>query len=503
MNNPYLQNLKKDVKAILFQKKTLTIAGFSALTIGTMTYMLNTLGNVNYIPESMVCFRPPEINSDKNAYKLACDSSQRVKIMLTPLYEYWASRDIDFASKVAKNGYMRSFDNNLNYTRNISFLALVLGLWGAGCFGWVIKLDKDAKPLFYRYKQALMNNLEIDSEAATKHHQSVIMQDFAIQPTILDIKKAQLEIAKLEKEIAENNLSALENNVKIDGIKNGDVKIMSVDLKQELPKFKGVEWFNWEWFRTKSSEEDIPHIRVVASTGSGKSTFISWLMQEILQGDKTVYTPKADKNKFLWGKLEVNGIPENWAVIKSGLDKIVSLRSERNKLIYEDPDNANFEILNVLFDESKDTREGMGTYFQDVLRASTDASQLTPKKLKEAKALGISFYEDSIKTTLRQARAAKIRLILTAISKYVGAWGLQGESDLVECFLTVFMGVHAHDEIEKYIYAKPSLKEEEKEEICSFMKKQGKRAAFIESNFGNFLAVIPEIDFKKIQSGKE
>jgi hypothetical protein len=488
-------------KKVVSKKNRLNIIGTSLLLGGSLYYLLNTLGNISYIPETQICFRPEVITSEKNLKKQSCSSSDRVKVVLTPLYNYWVTRDIDFSGKVARTGTLRHFPENLQDSKNTSLISLFLGFMGAGCFSMALSLESENKSLKYRYKQVQMENLALDSEAARKQYQQAVASEFYKPPSELEIlmgnKQAELALSKMDKEISENYLAVTQNKVQIEGVKNGDIKVINVETVQDLPKFKGIEWFNWEWFRTKSSEEDIPHIRVVASTGCGKSTLISWLMQFMLQGQSQVYTPKADRNKFLWGKLEVLGTPEKWDIIKSGLDRIVSLRSERNQQIHEDPDNSDFEICNFLFDESKDTREGMGTYFQNALIASSEEPP-TVAKLKEAKKAGINFYEETIRTTLRQARAARVRLILTALSQYVGTWGLAGESDLVDCFCTVYMGTHAQDEIEKFIYGKSSLSDEEKEEICGYMRKQGKRAAFIETTFGRFLAVVPNIEFKKV-----
>jgi hypothetical protein len=499
--NIFGKELNERYKRISRKKNILNMMGGGLLLSGSLYYLLNTVGKISYIPETQICFRPPVINSQKNVDKKSCSSEDRVKIMLTPLHQYWTDRDIEYHGKVAKTGILKTFKHNLLESQEVVFNSLFLGFVGAGCFGLALKLESENKALHYRYKQVQMENLAIDSEAARKQYQQAIASEFYVEPSPLQIlmgnKQAELELSEMDKKISENRLAVTQNQVQIEGVKNGDIKVLNVQDVQDLPVFKGVEWFDWEWFRTKSSEEDIPHIRVVASTGCGKSTLISWLMQELLVGQSQVFTPKADRNKFLWGKLEVLGTPEKWDIIKSGLDKIVSLRSERNQQIHEDPDNSDFEVMNFLFDESKDTREGMGTYFQQVL---IDNSESTPKtnERKEARNAGIEFYEESIRTTLRQARAARVRLILTALTQYVGTWGLKGESDLVDCFCTIFMGKHAQKEIEKFIYAKPSLNDLEKEEICAYMRKQGVRAAFIETTFGSFLAVVPTIEFKKV-----
>jgi hypothetical protein len=502
MTTIHIKELNDRYKKISGKKSFFNTTGGLFLIGGSLYYLLNTLGSISYIPETQVCFRAPSINKEKNINKTVCDSNDRVKVLLTPLYQHWADRDVEFSGKIANSGTLKHFTHTLPESKNVAFISLFFGFVGAGCFGMALKLETDNKSLYYRYKQVQGENLAIDSEAARKQYQQAIASEFYIEPTPLQVlmanKQAELELSKIEKEIAENRLAVTETSLRIEGIKSGDIKQLNAEVKQDLPVFKGIEWFNWEWFRTKSSEEDIPHIRVVASTGCGKSTLISWLMQFMLVGSNEVYTPKADRNKFLWGNLEVLGTPEKWDVIKSGLDRIVSLRSERNQQIHEDPDNSDFEICNFLFDESKDTREGMGTYFQNALIASSEEPP-TVAKLKEAKKTGISFYEETIRTTLRQARAARVRLILTALSQYVGTWGLAGESDLVDCFCTVYMGTHAQDEIEKFVYSKPSLSDEEKEEICGYMRKQGKRAAFIETTFGRFLAVVPDIKFDKIE----
>lgn len=85
-------------------KNRLSVIGVSCLTLTTGIYMYAGLSNTDYLPESMVCFRPR--HDTTGTY--ACDSEARVKIVLTGLNDYWTKRDIFWGTKIA-SGKMKDF----------------------------------------------------------------------------------------------------------------------------------------------------------------------------------------------------------------------------------------------------------------------------------------------------------------------------------------------------------------------------------------------------------
>jgi hypothetical protein len=487
----------KKVKAL---KNRLSVLGVSCLTIATGIYMYTGLSNNNYIPETMVCFRPKTAH---NPEKFACDRESRVKVILTGLDDYWTKKDIFWATKIA-SGKMRDFDNNINQSLNYLALSSILGLISCGCFGYRLFLTQENKNLAYNVKRVEIFNHDTLAQAAIRLEQEKAANVFRHEPSTIEQKlmfrELEMKVAEFEEKIALSQLNKVkhlsERESILDGI-NRQVSMVANEVK--LPEIKGIDWFDWSLF-TQGSHDIIPHIRIVGTTGTGKTVLASHIMQNLLPSESQVISPKADSNKQLFGNLPVRGIPEQWDVIASVIEEVTTLRAERNKEIYEGGEDvyAKLQSLTYFFDESKDTREGMGTYFiQKLYDETDDPSKITPAKIKAAKQLGYEYYETFIRSMIRMARAAKIRLILTAVSKYLGTWGLTGETDLADCFTTMTLGKKAHDEFATHINKKAFLTPEEKQAAHEHMVSYGHRAMFIECGLGVFCGVVPEIKFKK------
>lgn len=496
-NNKYKKDLIDEAVKVDKIIKFNRFIGMGLCTISAVTLLGATFGNGdNYLPMSTGCFNPEEVNikydpryPDKQ-FPRYCSPS-KMRSFVTPLWNYWKDRDIQFSTKTY---LVKNHQSNIKSTSFFASFASGLSLASLISFGYSNFLKKEQKNLLYRLKQVKIYNNENTAIGAIAYHKAEIDRDFAPQMSeegyLLQSKQFELELTKTEKLITDEQLLITENRSKINQVKLG-LKVADT-LKQNLPEFPGVTWFNWEWFRDKSQEEEIPHIRVVASTGVGKSTLIDWLMRTYIKGESEVISPKADKNPLLFKDFEFTGVPDKWADIRAKFEEMRDLRVERNRLISEGVDD--FDIKNYFFDEWRYTLSGMGK-FQSVIAGCEEGSADDNK----ARKLGEGWTKNNMKDTLTLARAARIRLILTSLTKYLGAWGLAGETDLVDCMLTVYLGTHALDEATRYIDSRKQLTEKQKEDLQTFCESQGKRLAFISSNFGEFLGVVPEIKAVKVE----
>lgn len=480
-------------------KNRLSVIGVSCLTLTTGIYMYAGLSNTDYLPESMVCFRPR--HDTTGTY--ACDSEARVKIVLTGLNDYWTKRDIFWGTKIA-SGKMKDFGSSIDQSLNYLALSSTLALISCGCFGYRLFLTQENKNLAYNLKRVEIFNNDTIAQGAIRLKQEEIANIFRHEPSTIEQKlmfrELEVKVAEYEEKIALAQLNKVrhlsERESILDGV-NRSVSMVATETK--LPEIKGIDWWDWNLFKS-GSHTNVPHVRVVGATGTGKTMLVSLLMQEYFPGQNMVVSPKADPNKSLFGNLPVVGIPERWDVIYSKIQEITDIRSERNRIIHEEGEDGynKLESFTYLLDESKDTREGMGLFFVQKLYDETeDISKITPQKIKAAKELGFEYYESFARSMIRQSRAAKIRLILTAVSEYLGTWGLKGETDLVDSFVNIFLGIKAHDKFESYINKKSFLTPEEKETAHKHLASYGHRAMYIECGLGVFCGVVPEIKFKK------
>jgi hypothetical protein len=483
-------------------KNRLSVVGVSSLLIATGIYMYTGLSNDAFIPESMVCFRP-EIRNDFSNTRYSCDREARVKIILSGLNEYWTKKDIFWSTKIA-SGKIKDFDSNIDNSLNYLALSSVLALLSSSCFGYRLYLTQENKNLAYNLKRVEIFNNDTIAQGAIRLEQEKVANIFRHEPSIIEQKlmfrELEMKVAEYEEKIALSELDKVKHLSEREAIlERANTSILMVATQTKLPEVKGIDWWDWNLFKS-DSHTNIPHVRVVGATGTGKTMLVSLLMQEYFPGQNMVVSPKADPNKNLFGNLPVVGIPERWNIIHAKIQEIIDTRLERNKIIHEEGEDGfnKLESMTYLLDESKDTREGMGIYFvQKLYEETEDTSKITPQKIKAAKELGYEYYESFARSMIRQSRAAKIRLILTAVSEYLGTWGLKGETDLVDSFVNIFLGIKAHDKFESYINKKSFLTPEEKEEAHKHLASYGHRAMYIECGLGVFCGVVPEIKFKK------
>jgi hypothetical protein len=174
-----------------------------------------------------------------------------------------------------------------------------------------------------------------------------------------------------------------------------------------LPVPLEIQFFDFSQFRNEPDK--FPHIRVIGKTGVGKTRFTEWLM-DLLGGEQFVITPK--KKPTDWLNQAIYGYPFNY---QQCADKLKEVHSLMHRRYAEMEEGKNHNQINFACDEWK----------------------LINKNVSTAK--------EVMKDILIVARDAKIRLIALAQGENVATWGLEGESDLEECFTTVRFGNFALD----------------------------------------------------------
>lgn len=174
-----------------------------------------------------------------------------------------------------------------------------------------------------------------------------------------------------------------------------------------LPANTEIKFFDFSQFRNEPDK--FPHIRVIGKTGVGKTRFTEWLM-DLLGGEQFVITPK--KKPSDWLNQTVYGYPFNYQQCEEKLKEIHTLMHRRYAEMEE---GISHNQINFACDEWK----------------------LINKNISTAK--------EVMKDIIIVARDAKIRLIALAQGENVATWGLEGESDLEECFTTVRFGDFALD----------------------------------------------------------
>lgn len=183
-------------------------------------------------------------------------------------------------------------------------------------------------------------------------------------------------------------------------------QLPAIDV-QALPAPAEITFFDFTQFRNEPDK--FPHIRVIGKTGIGKTRFTEWLM-DLLGGEQFVITPK--KKPTDWLNHRVFGYPFRYQECEAKLKEVHSLMHRRYA---EMEDGIRHNQINFACDEWK----------------------LINKNVATAK--------EVMKDIIIVARDAKIRLVALAQGENVATWGLEGESDLEECFTTVRFGDFALD----------------------------------------------------------
>jgi hypothetical protein len=153
------------------------------------------------------------------------------------------------------------------------------------------------------------------------------------------------------------------------------------------------------------------HALVIGETGSGKSTIATWLAYSV-GGRVTVYEPEGCPGD--WMGLEVIGRGEDWEAIDSAMQFDLDLLSQRVTDRLEKGDGAIAGTERVLI-----------------------AEEFPEMRLQCSAAQGW------IERHARRGRKLKQFLILISQFDRVTAWGLEGKSDLADCFIKIRLGKFA------------------------------------------------------------
>jgi len=283
-------------------------------------------------------------------------------------------------------------------------------------------------------------------------------------PNPIESKSEELENA----ELLSNTASAQNNN-----------QLLGVELPV-TPKL-GVKFFDWKQFR--DTPEMFPHIRGVAATRCGKTTLFDWLMDVMPSQKQSVITVKRWPHQ--WLGLDVIGVPEDYQAIRSSLEALQSERVRRTALMAK---GIKSPIWNVAVDEWK--------------AISRNVRAIVERKTKQIISLGAKQIMGEMITL---ARETNIRIFALAQGRQVVTWGLEGESDLAECFCSIYMGKFAVEECESYRnkYPKDSEQYAKYQQVRDYLESLGNRAAWISCELGEFPAVVPDLSQWKRELPKQ
>ena len=273
-------------------------------------------------------------------------------------------------------------------------------------------------------------------------------------PNPMESKSEEVENA----ELLSNTASAPNNN-----------QLLGVELPV-TPKL-GVKFFDWKQFR--ETPEMFPHIRGVAATRCGKTTLFDWLMDVMPSQKQSVITVKRWPHQ--WIGLDVIGVPEDYKAIRSSLEALQSERVRRTALMAKGIDSP---IWNVAVDEWKAISRNV--------RAIVDSKTKQIISLSAKQIMG---------EMITLARETNIRIFALAQGRQVVTWGLEGESDLAECFCSIYMGKFAVEECEAYRnkFPKDSEQHAKYQQVRDYLELLGNRAAWISCELGEFPAVVPDL----------
>ncbi|WDD36052.1 hypothetical protein PQG02_32140 (plasmid) [Nostoc sp. UHCC 0926] len=242
-------------------------------------------------------------------------------------------------------------------------------------------------------------------------------------------------------------------------------------VKLPEPPALGVEFWDWEWFNNRA--DDLPHIRIIAPTNGGKTTLCDWLVDVVPADERIVVTVKRKPHQ--WAGLEVYGVPENYSVIREKLEDLQDERVERTRLMEKGIYRGR---LSAIVDEWK-----------------AIARNVKAIKDPETKLITNPSAKEIMGEQLTLSRESLIRIFAMAQGRQVVTWGLEGESDILECFCTVYLGSFAVEEAEAMgrKFSKDSEEWATWGKVVEFMRSLGKRACWVECEFGKFPAIAPDL----------
>jgi hypothetical protein len=247
------------------------------------------------------------------------------------------------------------------------------------------------------------------------------------------------------------------------------------------PNIPGIVFF--DWLKFKNNPEDFPHVRLVAPTNGGKTLIADWLLDVFPAHEKFVLTIKQKPHQ--WQGLPVFGVPEDYEAVHS---KLEWLEGERIRRTANMAKGIEAEHLSVAVDEWRAIARNCKA------EKDPETKQIIRKSAKEIMGEMITL-----------AREPKIRIFALAQGRQVKTWGVEDESDILECFTSIFMGQFAVEEAEslRNKFAKDSVEFIAWNRVVEFLKSLGKRAGWVECELGKFPAIMPDLSKWKRQDVKE
>ena len=243
--------------------------------------------------------------------------------------------------------------------------------------------------------------------------------------------------------------------------------LLGVEL--QVTPDNGVKFFDWKQFR--ETPDNFSHIPAVGATNSGKTTMADWLMGVIPSDRKFVCTIKRKPHQ--WQFIEVIGVPEDYEAIRHSM---LSIRAERIRCTEQMAKGIDFPSWSIAFDEWK--------------AQSQNIKAVVERKTKEIISPSA---KDLQGENLTLGRELKMRIFALAQGRQIITWGLQGESDLLKCFCSIFLGKFAVEECESYRnkYPKDSEQYAKYQQVRDYLESLGNRAAWISCELANSRLLYP------------
>jgi len=176
-----------------------------------------------------------------------------------------------------------------------------------------------------------------------------------------------------------------------------------------------------------------------------------------------------------WQFIDVIGAPEDYEAIRHSM---LSIRTERIRRTAQMAKGIDFPSWSIAFDEWK--------------AQSRNIKAIVERKTKEIISPSA---KDMQGENLTLGRELKIRIFALAQGRQIITWGLQGESDSLECFCSIFLGKFAVEECESYRnkFPKDSEQYAKYQQFRDYLESLGNRAAWISCELGEFPAVVPDL----------
>lgn len=256
-----------------------------------------------------------------------------------------------------------------------------------------------------------------------------------------------------------NTESLLTEGVKTTEIVDTKIKPI-VDVSIEEPIDDSLFYFD---IKEAYTRHDMPHMKVVAPSGSGKSVYLQWqadLAKE--EGyEVTVLTPHiVDRSEF-----EGYNIISNDKQIYDFIDQLATDMKKRYSLQPWNEYAHKFPKKAIIIDEAVTLFESFKVFDKDY---EMDVQKSWVKLLVEARKVGI-------------------KIILATQSNRVDAIGLKGRGDVTDCLLTVLLGKSAKRRVTTL------LKKGEWTDSQAKLARSNKYFAIIDDGESNRLLPIPDM----------